>query len=973
MSRDAMLSTPAGPFASWADLAAASHPVSAQGSNADVLFDRQHSPGLVPSHEALFTQSNARVLLGQAAGGALRFVSLPTQVYPGPTGLSELGFAPGIYHRFDVAMYVGDLSYRIELEGGEAYDFADTSREVSTTYADQVFPRTLTKCGVLDAMVVALAPVAADARTAPLAPAPLPGPAGALYVLVLRNTGKQTVRGTVVLNAGDRLIGQYPGDLPLAGQYSEAERPVAELMRPRVAVRQQTLVLVGFDGAAGIHLRGGHWTRFEAPFRAERGFTLEPGGEVVIETQVALGREFRDILPTIFEFHLRSALEWLNRTAAFWRSRFGSLELDAPDARAEVSFSRECYIRCLLDNFNCLQTDADGNVLAHWQGAPSHGYGLVWGIDVEPTAVSVAQVVPELAWSTMRFFLQRSRAPRGPADHSVPILVAPVILARRCLQVTGDLAPLRDQPDVLAGLESILNDLAALRAPNEALYPSRYSSDGAVGRRYDYGTNVKVWYTFSCMAYLLRHLGRTEEADRHAHEADAIRAAIERTMVAEGPLGRQYSGGTNLDSAPDGFYLPERIHYYDGEDTSSMLAPVYGLSSLDHEPWINYHRFARSLWCPNFDPEFGVLRWSPREFSEGALDGTGFFSRLGGSVARNEMREALALVRDGGTDPVTGSVYWWPHGLEYRRALTRCSQGQGAWAWQYLAQWLGLEVDALDGTLTLAPRGLPTTIVWHGFRAGSHRFDIEWREGVDGVRARIVNHTPRSWTVRVGIRQAGSGATDRLEWRTQELAVGGEAKFVEPARASGAIACLDEAALVRREVEAFGSNGILIRRFGPGRLFGHWDSTRNWFDREVPLSLRLVVANGTVHDWTDVLLELTCPARWRAQARPAQHWPMPDAMVPGVVCARLKNLPSGSRTVAPFWIAGPRQESLHTWVTPQPNGTFHSVSQPGPELNLRTSEEEVVGEFLFRAELKATAADGRRVQEKLEIPVRVTL
>ncbi len=297
-----------------------------------------------------------------------------------------------------------------------------------------------------------------------------------------------------------------------------------------------------------------------------------------------------------------------------------------------VEVARDLYIRSLLDNFNCLQTDAAGNLIAHWQGAPSHGYGTVWGIDVEPTAVSVVHACPELARQVLLFFMARSRVPRGPRDHSLPILVAPVVIARQWLQATGDVAFLESHPEVLASLTSIMDDVESLKAPGETLFPSRYSSDGPVGRRYDYGTNAKVRYAFDSMAYLCRQLGRDGDAQRYAQIAEEIRSAVERTMIADGPFGPQISGGSNLGEDPGAFYLPEGAPYYDGEDTSSMLAPIYGLCDFTHEPWINYHRFARSLWCPNYDPEFDALLWNPAE--PAVVDGTAFFSRLGGSVTR---------------------------------------------------------------------------------------------------------------------------------------------------------------------------------------------------------------------------------------------------------------------------------------------------------------------------------------------------
>src|SRR5262249_55921663 len=220
----------------------------------------------------------------------------------------------------------------------------------------------------------------------------------------------------------------------------------------------------------------------------------------------------------------------------------------------------------------------------------------------------------------MLFFLTRSRVPKGPPDHSTNILVAPIIIARQWLQVTGDVDYLKRHPDVIDKLEDIMHDLLALEAPVDALFASRYSSDGPVGRRYDYGTNVKVWYTFDSMVYLLSQLGRGDEARTYQEKAQAVQDAIMRHMVADGPFGPQISGGTNLGEEPGTFYLPDRVCFYDGEDTSSMLAPIYGISDFTDQLWVNYHCFARSLWCPSYDPEFDVLLWNPAE--PGIVDGT---------------------------------------------------------------------------------------------------------------------------------------------------------------------------------------------------------------------------------------------------------------------------------------------------------------------------------------------------------------
>ncbi|MCL5997060.1 MAG: hypothetical protein M1546_13535 [Chloroflexi bacterium] len=538
----------------------------------------------------------------------------------------------------------------------------------------------------------------------------------------------------------------------------------------------------------------------------------------------------------------------------------------------------------------------------------------------------------------------------------MPILVAPLIIARQWLQVTGDVAFLRQHPEIMRALQGIVDDLLALQSPGEVLYPSRFSSDGPVGRRYDHGTNVKVYSAFDSFAYLLRHLGFTEEAERYITIAQGILAAIDRTMCFDGPFGTQVSGGTNLGEAPGDFYLPEGVPYYDGEDTSSMLAPIYGACDFMHEPWVNYHRFARSMWCANYDPEFDVLRWGPGE--NGVFDGTAYFSRLGGSLTRVEMREAIRTLRQNGTDDATGSVFWWPHGREYKRALTRCSQGQGAWAWQYLQQWLGLGVDAVERVLVLAPRGLLTVVEWEGFAAGHHRFDVRWVEDGKRVVATVTNNNDTAWTLRIGFRPSGAGAEGVLAWQTQTLAAGATITLEHQVQMVSEQDSMDQAAVLRRETVDFGdAEGVVFRRFGPALLWGHWETELLWDTRAMPLSMRFVVVNATGKDWADVVVHLSVPEGWSAQGRLPTHWTRPDNMTGGTVRLHLGVLRHMTRTVAPFWVRGPRAFEIRPGWTDDTK-PFHAATQPGPGLLVASPDVGMASEAMFAAELRATSHDG---------------
>lgn len=1007
---------PPSPLASWAwsDLVHGPRSPFFGGDKSDVAFDhsrygRNLNNTFAPHDEALFTQSNARVLLGHAANGGLRFVALPTQLYPAPTGSAEYGLGPGMYHHFDVVMLAPDMAYRLEFEDNDdgptvisSFDAPLSGLDVETAYVEDFLPVSTVETQGLRITLISLAPVAAGVdpaeqtsagqTAAALAPAPLPGPPGMIYVLTLRNDRQTPVRGRAMLCARDLLIDGYEG--------ARADRQALD--GPQVRLRQQTLVLSQPYGAAGIHLYGGKWTRLETPFEAECAFELAPGEERTFETHVVLGASYADILPALYALHMHSALEWLNATRAFWRGRLGILEVDAQGTPEEAQVTRDLYVRSLLDNFNCLQTDAEGALIAHWQGAPSHGYGTVWGIDVEPTAVSVVHICPELTWAALRFFLERSRAPRGTPDHSLPILVAPIIIARQWLQVTGDTERLIREPEVMGALRGIVADLMALKSPQDMLFPTRYASDGAVGRRYDYGTNVKVWYAFDSMAYLSEQLGDSVSASSYRNTAAAIREAIARRMVGNGPFGPQVLGGTNLGEPPGDFYLQEGptgrgAPYYDGEDTSSMLAPIYGMVDHSDAIWSNYHAYARSAWCPNFDPEFGALRWSPRGFTSGALDGTAYVSRLAGSVTRQEMLEAVRSLWANGADEVTGSVFWWPHGLENRRALTRCSQGQGAFAWLYLKQWLGLEVDAPSHTLTIAPRGLLTASAWHAFRAGRHSFDIIWQEQspdqalpasetpqVDagtrpmwqpvafGERCTVIqvtNHNPESWIVRVGLRTAGAGATGPLAWRMAQVAPGATLSLIHPTAEVAQPAGLPESALVARTVAAMGTEGILFRRYGPEQLWGHWEVDARWDPHAMPLTLRFHVANATGIDWRMVRVSLLCPNGWLAQGRPPRLWPRPTELN-SAAAVDLGELRNQQQEVAPFWVMWPPDIDLvpswHTNTVP-----FHANTQPGQGLTLVASGIDHPLHATFETTLSAITGTGTTIERHLTVPILI--
>jgi hypothetical protein len=365
-----------------------------------------------------------------------------------------------------------------------------------------------------------------------------------------------------------------------------------------------------------------------------------------------------------------------------------------------------------------------------------------------------------------------------------------------------------------------------------------------------------------------------------------------------------------------------------------------------------------------------VLRWAPSE--QGVFDGAGYLSRLGGSVSVDEMEEALSVLRELGLDHATGSIHWWPRGLEHPRTQSRCSQGQGAYAWLFLERWLGIHVDALRRMVTLAPRGPVHGFAWEGFDRG--RFDIAWSEAAGHVSARVTNHDQRAWTVRVGIRPSGWGTTEHLTWHERAARPGEEfaVELAAPADADGLERGWTAAVLREREAAAFGdAERIVFRRFGPATLWGHWDGARQFDPGAMPFALRFLVGNHTDEDWSDVRVRVVCPPGWRAQGRQPRHWTPDDDLHEGTVDLRLGPVAAGDRTVAPFWLRGPE-----TWPVRFPwlgdaHG-LHEDTQPGPGLLIRTTAAGAAGSGTLDATLEATTRDGRTVSRRLEVPLRVT-
>jgi hypothetical protein len=901
-------------------------------------------PGGCISDSLLYTQSNGRILLGQDAEGRMHFVCAPgKRDFALPTLTSErdqlMGAHPGMYYQADMALLLGKIKFSLILESGAELSLGGEG--TSSCYLDYFLPATTATRDGLTLTSMSLAPMLEPGVKSALSPLPLPGPSGAIHALHIKNGFNRTFTANAHLSLSESFLTQYQFDMrPMDRRahrpfQAEWDENMLFMWRPDVSamVQAQGFTQTGNPGMPGF------WREIE----------LAPGEEITLTCFVVISAEASDLRPALAMLYRHTALEWINITADFWAHRLGSLKplSNSPLEKQSMDF----HMRSVIDNFNCLQMNNDGDIVIHWQGAPSHNSGRFWGIDAEPTALSVLYCLPEYALPILRYLVDRNT----PAyslfpDHSTPIFMAPLIIAAKYSELTGDMSLFLREAHVAKRLVEDSEKLLALRHPS-GLVPSRYSSDGHVFNRYDFGANCKAYYVFSSLGPVLASLGRADLKDAFTKAAGMLKEAVRGHMCVKGPFGQQIRGGSNMGEH-EPFYLRDDTLYYDGEDSSSCLAPLYGILDFHDPLWQNYHRFSRSLFCTNYDPEAGALRWFARG---GAIDGTALISGIGGSVSRQEMAARLQNMFDMGCDD-TGSLFWWPKAKNWVRGLTRCSQGQGAWIFQHMEQWLGLRLNAAEKTLSINLQGLYTGYEWKGANIGGMRFDIRVQEGEDTLSASVTNLNDTAVTLRIASRPAGC-AFSGGECHTFQLAPYGTAD-VQLARPAGA--ALPPVSIPAVENAVYAPDGPVLGT----ALFEQpfvYHTEPNVF------AAQLVLLSGP-EELRGASINVSVPAQMEVKPK---EFALVDEFAdegfgPSIVCS-LGDIPANSRKVIPIYLSIDPSIRCHgAWMARSP---FAAIPQTGPAyLAVCSDSKAELGDICAR--VTAEYSDGRKADIRLVLPVR---
>lgn len=802
------------------------------------------------SERQLFTQSNGRTLLGQDTMGRLHFLCTPhDRIYAVPSGGSDAGGQfkghIGQYYQNDTALLLGKMRYDLEMDNGRYLAAANT--ESVTEYRDYFLPTTTTTYKEMQIRVFSFAPVM-EKESVPLSAIhPLPGPAAAFFCMEVTNTAGCTLKGKVRLSFDQKFVNQFEHYGRRFEDYTQ--NPY------RSEWDQKLLILWHPESCAAIQLQGAVTEGEAENPRIFVPFTLKAGESRVFTTMIAVTPKREEIYRNLGIMYQHTPLEWANVTAEFWKERLGHLTSEIREEEKLGEKYSDMHIRFILDNFNCLSFNEQGRLLTNWQGAPSHSLSRLWGIDIEPDVVSVMYAVPEVGPRAIEYLLERNQ-PRFSlySDHSMFFYISPLLIAGKYLELTGDTAYFLQNPRVCEGLERVYQGMLAHKHGQKALFSSHYASDLIVFKKYDYGANVQCYYALKSYCRICEILGTPDQTAQELLKQMPVDLAS--CMEEEGPFGRQIIGGNNLGEDTERFYIPDEHFYYGGEDTATVLAPLYGLYEPDYEPYVNLHRFAQSMFITNYDPEFRTLRELHFGMNPSA---TGCTLRLGGSHTRREMLESLRMLYERLDE--TGSLFWWPRGVNRKRCLTRCSQGQGAWVQQSVEQWYGLRMDGVSRTLQIRPQGLLSSYQLDKIRTGAFCFSVKYEECESQTRFSVTNHNDESVSIEFFVRPFGAAAENSLK-KERILLEAGETvnRAYRTEKWEGA-----EAEIVQTECRALAGEGCLFAPYGivmPKLSMG---------ESSIFL-LRFVIAHTEEQSWKDVRVDLSVPKGWRAAEKQCYVW-----------------------------------------------------------------------------------------------------
>lgn len=258
-------------------------------------------------------------------------------------------------------------------------------------------------------------------------------------------------------------------------------------------------------------------------------------------------------------------------------------------------------------------------------------------------------------------------------------------------------------------------------------------------------------------------------ADQYLKIAEKIKKDIEKHNVIDGPFGRQYVEGVNVDGN-----VPCMVH--DGEESDTTLMPVYGYLDYDDPKYKNYTRFALTEHNLSYSSESRGIKWPDFE-GEVATDATfpGYITGFASITSEEEMNGKqgyFTLIRQ--LTDMDGSIWWWPYpkNSEYGK-VQRGQPGKSGWASGvfavlFISEFLGIKYDAPQRKLQFRPFSPSSSFTWRYLRVGGARFDVSYQREEKKVLISIKNLNKFSVLTEVTIILEKNAQVQKIEMNRSE-------------------------------------------------------------------------------------------------------------------------------------------------------------------------------------------------------------
>lgn len=594
----------------------------------------------------------------------------------------EVDSIPGVWYFKD---FTKTGPYYLSLKIGEKrWDLNKVDWPLKTGLLDNIFPITELKGAGLKIKLITYAPVSDDGKVRPRV---------LIYGVFLENVSNDRIQGAISLRMSSS---------------------ICSTSMPSIHIK----LLDGLD------------------YNGEAGFYLEPDSKKWLPFIISAIPRQEQLQE---EMEKKTSLEWLNSTWCYFRGITGYLEM--PQDR----FTQEFFERAIHQCVESIGITETGEIAGSNLGTyPTTN--AIWMKDMYYSYLPFYLFEPEFFKKGILWFLDKSvryesSRFKGGITHSLSNALTPVIMCGLYYSTTGDREFFKKNPEMKFKIKEILEQVVNSRKGDVWLFPSEWISDGPSLGDYHTGSNLVAWYCFKFCARIMREIYSDRfTADQYLEVAEKIKKDIEKHNVIDGPFGRQYVEGVNVDGN-----VPCMVH--DGEESDTTLMPVYGYLDYDDPKYKNYTRFALTEQNLFYSSESKGIKWF--DFKGKVHAGATFpgyitgFASITNEEEMNGKQGYMTVIRQ--LTDMDGSIWWWPYpknseyGKVKRGQASKCAWASGVFAVLFISEFLGIKYDAPQRKLQFRPFSPSSNFQWKCLKIGKAFFDVSYQREEKKILVSIKN------------------------------------------------------------------------------------------------------------------------------------------------------------------------------------------------------------------------------------------